>query len=209
MPACMYHICMSGLIVCLHVYVCVCMYLHIWDMYLNTIFHANGRVGGWISAVLSYCCCLLFTIARICCCCCCLLLYFIVAPAFSCCTQYWRSSCCLFVSFDRQRCRQTNIWVYLRDTCTFAKLVACDTYSILMCTTPVSSIPIPICVHPVNMYLHKLACKYVCIAAYMLCVSLPTDFRVNPCIFAPLHLSCRCIVGWVCAHVYVCMYVYR
>lgn len=209
MPACMYHICMSGLIVCLHVYVCVCMYLHIWDMYLNTIFHANGRVGGWISAVLSYCCCLLFTIARICCCCCCLLLYFIVAPAFSCCTQYWRSSCCLFVSFDRQRCRQTNIWVYLRDTCTFAKLVACDTYSILMCTTPVSSIPIPICVHPVNMYISLRVNMYVlqhicCVLACLpISVWIPAFLRRYTLAVVALLVECAPMC------MYVCMYVYR
>lgn len=130
-------------------YVCICIY--VWDMYLNTIFHANGRVGGWIAAVFSYCCCWLFAIA------CRLLLLSLLAFVFYCSSSFfllytmltffllpfcivWQTCTDASSAAAKQTHTHTYInmvcvWMYLRDTCTFAKLVACDTFSVLMCTT--------------------------------------------------------------------------
>ena len=86
MLACTYvhiHTCVA-MFVCLRVcFMYVSAYMYVWDMYLNTIFHANGRVGGWIAAVFSYCCCWLFAIA------CRLLLLSLLAFVFYCSSSFF------------------------------------------------------------------------------------------------------------------------
>lgn len=49
------------------------------------------------------------------------------------------------------------------------------------------------------------------VSIYGRVLALPTDLRVNPCIFAPLNLSYSCIVVGSLTHIhmYICVRVYR